>query len=289
MTAIDDIEDFLALARLGSFTKAARERHVSQPAFTRRIKQLEEGLLAPLFDRSTTPVGLTGAGRCFLSYAKTLSRTFTQAVNETRAASSQLGDPVRLVSTHTLAIAVFPRIWKACQAAHPTLRVALSGQRTERCVSDLREGATDLAFIHAAPEETKRLAASGIEILKVWPDSLVPVLGRHAKDKLYKMLAYTPDIALGSLVAARLPSELKDKIDVVFENPSSEVLKAMALAGLGLAYLPRCLVEDEILDGFLDEANPPYPTIFLDILALRLPDNKSPEAALLWGCLSEAE
>ena len=56
------LEDFLALAATGNFSRAAEERHSSQPAFSRRIRGLEEWVGADLFDRSTQPARLTEVG-----------------------------------------------------------------------------------------------------------------------------------------------------------------------------------------------------------------------------------
>ena len=57
------LEDFVALARVGSFSKAAAQRYVTQPAFSRRIRSLEDWAGAVLFDRATNPVELTQAGK----------------------------------------------------------------------------------------------------------------------------------------------------------------------------------------------------------------------------------
>ena len=57
------LEDFLSLARTGSFSRSAEERHVTQPAFSRRIKSLEIWVGVPLVDRSSYPTHLTPAGQ----------------------------------------------------------------------------------------------------------------------------------------------------------------------------------------------------------------------------------
>ena len=59
------LEDFLALAATGNFSRAAEERHMTQPAFSRRIRALEEWLGTELFDRSSQPARLTEAGEWF--------------------------------------------------------------------------------------------------------------------------------------------------------------------------------------------------------------------------------
>ena len=63
------LEDFVALASTGNFSRAAEERHMTQPAFSRRIRALEEWLGVVLIDRATHPAVLTEAGEWFRSVA----------------------------------------------------------------------------------------------------------------------------------------------------------------------------------------------------------------------------
>ncbi|MEP7101563.1 MAG: LysR family transcriptional regulator [Burkholderiales bacterium] len=69
------LDDFLTLAASGNFSRAAEERHMTQPAFSRRVRALEEWLGVVLFDRSTQPATLTEAGEWFRTVAQeTLNR-----------------------------------------------------------------------------------------------------------------------------------------------------------------------------------------------------------------------
>lgn len=282
MTDIQNIEDFLALVRAGSFTRAADARNVSQPAFTRRIKMLEDEIGAPLFDRSVSPIALTEAGARFLIHAQNLSRTYRQALDDARAAHSHLKNPVRVAAPHTLALTVFPRLCKAALRCRPDINVALTGQRTEACLADLRDHHADLALIHAAPEETKMLRQSGYDVLKVETDALLPVIAPHAMAQKNRLLSYTPEVALGAYVRQKLGEKAQASLQSVFESPSSEVLKAMALAGHGLAFLPRLLIEDDMKDGFLVTPSGKWPSVPLDVLLLKMPSMAHADALSLW-------
>ena len=66
------LEDFVALANTRSFSASARQRHVTQPAFSRRIRALEQAVGVTLVDRSTTPINLTPEGQLFLVTARNL-------------------------------------------------------------------------------------------------------------------------------------------------------------------------------------------------------------------------
>ena len=70
------IEDFLALAETGNFSRAAEARVIAQPAFSRHIRSLEEWVGVDLIDRGAHPVGLTDAGRRFLPLARDVLAPF---------------------------------------------------------------------------------------------------------------------------------------------------------------------------------------------------------------------
>ena len=78
------LEDFLALASTGNFTRAAEERHSSQPAFSRRIRALEEWLGAALVDRSTQPARLTEVGEWLRSVSVDLVARAARLPGEAR-------------------------------------------------------------------------------------------------------------------------------------------------------------------------------------------------------------
>ena len=80
------LEDFLELARTGNFSRTAELRHLTQPAFSRRIRALEDWAGVSLFDRSAQPITLTDAGRRFLPLAASLVEDLDHARNEARQA-----------------------------------------------------------------------------------------------------------------------------------------------------------------------------------------------------------
>jgi len=75
------LEDFVSLARTGSFSRSAEERHVTQSAFSRRIQALETWLVVSLIDRSAYPTTLTAAGRAFRETAEEAVRSATATMS----------------------------------------------------------------------------------------------------------------------------------------------------------------------------------------------------------------
>ena len=79
------LEDFLALAASGNFSRAADERHMTQPAFSRRVRALEDWLGVDLFDRSSQPAQLTETGNWFRQVAQDLQAEVARIPGEARA------------------------------------------------------------------------------------------------------------------------------------------------------------------------------------------------------------
>lgn len=286
---LTEIEDFLALARTGSFRRAAELRHITQPAFSRRIMAIEERVGAPLFDRSVTPIDLTPAGARFLIHAEQISRGIAKAVEDTRAASSALNNPIRIVISHTLAVSFFPMWWRECTRAIPDMSVRLTGQRIEQCVADLREGLADFAMVHGSPSFLPFADGSGLTSLALGQDRIQPVMAKRLMGQSVGLLGYSPGSFLGRCVEG-LMQELPRhrRLDVVFESPSSEVLRAMALAGFGMAFLPHSLIEDDLQGEFLVPALPKRYQMDLDILIIRRQGKLTGDAEKLWAQLQRA-
>ncbi|HEY8963093.1 MAG TPA: LysR family transcriptional regulator [Alphaproteobacteria bacterium] len=284
---LSEMEDFLALAKTGSFRRAADLRNVTQPAFSRRVMALEDRMGLSLFDRSVTPVMLTPAGDRFYAHAETMSRGMSKAWEDARSALSALDNPIRLVVSHTLAISFFPMWWKDCTRALPDLGVHLTGQRIEQCVTDLREGLADFAVIHAATNMLPFTDSSGLKVLRLGSDKIVPVMAKRLLGQSVGLLSYAPGSFLARLaevIITDIPSHRR-RMDVVFESPSAEVLKAMTLAGFGMAFLPYSLIEDDLQQEFLVPALPKKHSLDLDILLLRPTRELSPAGEALWDYL----
>lgn len=103
------MEDFLRLAESRSFSRAAAERHVTQPAFSRRIKSLESWLGAELVDRGCYPPTLTPAGHLFRNFAADLLRQLYDARAMLRGQQAFTSEAIRFAVPHTLSMTFFPK------------------------------------------------------------------------------------------------------------------------------------------------------------------------------------
>jgi DNA-binding transcriptional LysR family regulator len=137
------VRAFLAVARHGSFTRAAHELHVSQPALTVQIRQLESSLGLQLFDRNTRSVEITRAGRELAGKLERLQVEFDEVLAEARDMAAGQRGVVRLACLQSFAATVLPQAIARFQQRHPQVVFSVkdaSGGRTQDMV---RDGAVD--------------------------------------------------------------------------------------------------------------------------------------------------
>ena len=236
------VQSFLALAELGSFTRAAERMRVAQPALSQQIRDLEEELGVRLFDRTTRRVELTAAGEEFCHSATKIVEELETAVSHARDLAASRRGRLVVAAPPLLAAAMLPEVIAAFAAKYPGVRVDLRDLRTDQIVARVRDGQADCGVgTFAAGED-------GIERLILARDSLMvyaPMGSDLAAlaDVPWTALAGRPLVALTRDSGLRLLAEVGFESAQVVMRPAYEVAQittAMALveAGLGVAVLP---------------------------------------------------
>jgi DNA-binding transcriptional LysR family regulator len=256
------LRSFLSVARTRSFSASARESNITQPAFSRRIKALEHWAGVPLIDRSTYPPRLTSAGERFLETARDIEARMTdlrsQMAREHRGGSGVL----RIAAQHTLAFHHLPPALLKLRTLEPDLFVELHASNIHDCLEVLQEGAVDflLAYhVESAPimvnEEVLQFTVLGSDRLLpvIAPDEdgrpLHPFPGSQATPTPW--LSYGRDAMLDRVLTVLLDSVGPLHLRPVAENAISEVLRRLALTGLGVAWLPESLIANDLDAGRL--------------------------------------
>ncbi|MGZ5848769.1 MAG: LysR substrate-binding domain-containing protein [Ramlibacter sp.] len=149
------VRAFLALAEHRNFTRAARQCHLSQSAFSSVIRTLEEAISVRLFDRDTRKVELTPEGRLFQAGAARLLDDFRSALEDLGEHAARRRGRVALAALPSLAAGWLPPVLAAFRAQHPGIELDVADALSEGCVERVRGGLADfsLAAIRAgAPE-----------------------------------------------------------------------------------------------------------------------------------------
>lgn len=263
------LEDFVSLAETRSFSRSAQLRHVTQPAFSRRIQSLEAWAGTDLVDRSAYPTRLTPAGETLYGQAlETLQALqHTRAMLRSHTAAGE--DVIEFAVPHTLAFTFFPAWVSGLRENFGAFKSRLIALNVHDAVMRLAEGSCDLllAYHHAA--HPFQLDAERYEMVSLGQESIAPYARPDARgqplfqlpgraDQPLPYLGYAPGAYLGQVVDFMLKQAgTASHLDRVYETDIAEGLKAMALEGHGLAFLPCSAVRNALRAGRLVSAAPP--------------------------------
>lgn len=260
---IEQLEDFLELARELNFSRAAARRNVTQPAFSRRIAALEASMQAQLITRTTRSVSLTPAGLVLRNRAETLVRLMAQTRQEVLEAAGRERRSLNLAATHALSYTFVPR-W-LMQVAGPSEIGTLNmvSDTTRQCLNLVRAGEVSFFICHAGAMPPEELPERQFLGRQIGSDSLVPLCGPDDSGApLWRLHGpeTVPLIAYGEASGLR---EILERYWIENGRPNtSEVMSSvlastnleMAKAGQGVAYLPRSLADSDIGNGTLVRA-----------------------------------
>lgn len=281
------LEDFLALAATGNFSRAAEERHMTQPAFSRRVRALEEWLGVELFDRSSQPARLTAAGDWLRPQAEELLARVARLPPEARAMAEANAMTLRLAATHALSFSFVPGWLQSLERHTSQGPIRLVSDVLQRCEALLAQRQVQFVIAHAPAGARGELDAAGVPSVAIGTDLLLPVQARGAPERA--LLGFSDESGLGRILRQTLGPELAAAgLQPVFTAHLASVLKSMALEGRGLAWLPESLAREELAAGKLQVAGPPHWRIAIEIRLYRDPAPLGPYAEAFWGAASTA-
>ncbi|WP_432470329.1 LysR family transcriptional regulator [Amphritea sp. HPY] len=291
------LKDFVALVEQGSFSKAAEARFVTQPAFSRRIRSLENWLGVSLVDRNQYPTTLTPAGEAFAEQARQLISQNYAVRNQMRdisAARAQL----RIVAQHALAVSFFPSWMQTLEALTDGALIKVETGNLHDNVETFLSGNGDFLLCYASSDIFSQLQRDDVESLQVGVDELVPVsavdndgaaLHDIKPDNMLKVLSHPAESFFGRLLQQQCLAQLSEdiKLHVACENGLSEALKALVLKGYGMAWLPKSLITQELLNGQLRRLDKPLCSVDLSIRLYRLRQSRCDTAVQFWDYLQD--
>ncbi|MBN9576355.1 LysR family transcriptional regulator [Alicycliphilus denitrificans] len=298
------LEDFVSLAETRSFSRSAQLRHVTQPAFSRRIQALEAWAGTDLVDRSSYPTRLTAAGTTLYDQALEVLQALQNTRAILRAHTSAGTDMIEFAVPHTLAFTFFPAWVSAVRADFGPLKSRLIALNVHDAVLRLVEGGCDLLISYHHPSQPLQLDAERYEMVTLGQEVLAPYAkagpdgqplfslpGRAGEPLPY--LAYAPGAYLGRVTELILKQAgTAIHLDRVYETDMAEGLKAMALEGHGVAFLPYSAVKKELRARKLASAAPPGVEDLQMVMEVRAyrekPSRKEPAKSLaqaLWTYL----
>lgn len=247
------LQVFHTVARLLSFTKAAEQLHMTQPAVTFQVRQLEEYFNTRLFDRTHNRISLTAAGAHVFQYADRIANLYLEMENGVRELTGEVSGVLMLGASTTIAEYLLPALLGDFKALYPGVRIRLQVANTDAIVSMIEHNSIDLGVVEA-PVTNKNLV---VDICRTDPMVLI-VPPKHAlagrkKISIEEIAKYpyifreegsgTREVMLESLVNAGLNP---DQLEIVMELGSPEAVKGAVEAGMGVSVLSRSTIAKEL-------------------------------------------
>jgi len=250
---------FYSVARLLSFTKAADSLHMTQPAVTFQVRQLEEYFNTRLFDRTHNKISLTEAGERVYVYAEKIFHLYDEMENSVRELTGEISGVLILGASTTVAEYMLPALLGDFKAKYPDVNIRLKVSNTDGIVSMVENNIIDLGVVEA-PVLNKNLAVEQCRT-----DRLVAIappgheLTRYDTVPVKALLDY-PFICReeGSGTREVINDYLRQagvdpaQMNVIMELGSLEALKGAVEAGIGVSIVSRATLVKEIKLGSVE-------------------------------------
>ena len=248
------LRTFTEVARRLSFTAAAKALHLTQPAVSMQVRQLEQAAGLPLLEQFGRRVHLTDAGRELLRYAAGISDLLREAEDAMKALQGVGGGELSIAVTST-AKYFAPRLLAEFRRSHPEARLRLAVSNREAVVRELTDNTVDLAIMGRPPRgldtDAAPFAKHPIAIIAA-PDH--PLVGRK-RLPLERLAGETFIIReRGSGTRAAMEhvfAERGFKAGETLEMSSNETIKQAVMAGMGIAFLSMHTIGLELRAGRL--------------------------------------
>ncbi len=301
---LDWLEDFLALAESGNFSRAAQARNIAQPAFSRHIKSLEEWVGVDLFDRTSHPVSLTAAGVKIRPEIEDSLHRLEAARQSARVAHDQAEVSLQFAATHALSLTFFPVWLSGIEAKLPVGRkmgpIQMVSDSFAACEDVMLQRRAQFLLCHGHPAVANRLDDSLFLFAKVGEDRLLPVTAatatgaamhpihdKSATSAALPVLAYGQASGIGQIMRSVMKSAFDDgKFTTVFTAHHAVLLKTMALEGRGIAWLPLSLIAADLEAKRLVGAGDDRWSIPIDVRLFRPRAALSAAAEALWSVVT---
>ncbi|MFN3576348.1 MAG: LysR family transcriptional regulator [Tabrizicola sp.] len=285
------LEDILAIAQTGSFSGAAERRNLTQSAFSRRIRQIEDYVGVPLFDRSRKPVQLRPTTLAQSAQIEQIASALRQLVTDLRRGDRVASNRIVIASQHSLTTSLAPRIVQSIGDSGHEVYVRLRSANLDECHGLLLSRNADLAIVYSLPDQGP-LPGEYLESLDLWPDRLIPVLRPEEARILTSgaqaelpFVAYPPEVFFGTVMTERILPALDPGTLALPRAETALTMAAleMAAAGVAVAWVPETLARLGLAQGRLADVSDILPHCPLSVRALRLKGAHGPAEAVIWN------
>ncbi len=252
------LQVFHTVARLLSFTKAAETLHMTQPAVTFQVRQLEEYFNTRLFDRTHNRISLTEAGARVFEYADKIFIIYSEMENAVRDLTGEVSGVLMIGASTTIAEYMLPALLGDFKAKYPDVNIRLQVANTDGIVSMIENNVIDLGVVEA-PVTNKNLVVekcrSDHMVLAVPPghplasEKIIPI----SRLTEFPYICREEGSGTREVMFEALAQEGIDasNMNMVMELGSPEAVKGAVEADMGISILSRATINKELMLGTL--------------------------------------
>ncbi len=289
------LDDLLALLDAKSLTEAATHRHVTQPAFSRRVRAIEQGLGFEIIDRSKRP----GALKPFVierhGDIRTLALALRRLTEDLRSASST--DRFLIISAmHSISVSELPRVIRKIEELIPFTTVRLRSENLNECFAMLMTGQVAIMISYETERQKTRIDEDLVERIVLKKDRLVPAISQDRTDEIRFLLKQNRDVPL---VTAPQDSFFgKMLADMHFGHGArfskraisslSPAILEMVLCGLGVGWVMESHAAQYFETGKLSSLSNILPSAEMQIVMMRVRSSRSPFLEAGWEVLKSS-
>jgi DNA-binding transcriptional LysR family regulator len=261
---INHMETFLMIAQERNFRRAAELLHVTQPAISTRISQLEKEVKVDLFHREGKTITLSKYGEVLLPYAKRLIALELEARQSIEDLKGSDKTRLEIGTTSRLGTYLLPVLLESFQTLHPQVEIVIETDKSETIIQMLIDGTIHVGLTNATIQDK---SFSMIPIIK---DATVLVTSPN--DPLYKLFQKNNFITIKDLIQCTIinfkdtnyyqplmelinGSDIRPNQNISVDN--IEAMKRMTMRNIGVSFLPRMSIQRELKEGKLVEI--PFP------------------------------
>lgn len=249
---IAQIHAFLAVAELESFSLAAEQLHITQPAVSKRIRQLEDSIKTALFDRIGKRSILTPSGRAFRPHAERILHEMKSFKADLSHRHNRPSGTLTLATSHHIGLHRLPPVLRDFKIEYPEVDLDLHFMDSEDACIAIANNELELAVVTLPenPDETLSLEPVWIDALEVVlaPDHPLAQQSQIERKQLLDFPAILPSIGTFTRkIINSYFSTQKDSMKVILETNYLETIKVMVAANLGWSVLPVSMVDHTLV------------------------------------------
>lgn len=247
------LKTFIAIADSGSFSLAAEQLFLTQPAISKRISLLEDQLNARLFDRIGRQITLTEAGRKLLPHAQKIMLEIDASRREILDLGGEVAGQLSIAISHHIGLHRLPPVLKSYSQQYPEVALDIRFTDSEAAHEEILHGGLELAVVTIAPKLDPKLHA-----IQIWEDPLLFVTAhdhplrsmRNNKIRLQEIAGHVAILPSDNTYTGQLIEALFRKhrlrTEALMRTNYLETIKMMVSIGLGWSVLPESMLDEQI-------------------------------------------